>query len=50
METTETHCQMLGLISGQVTVTLTCNSDSRDVPAENKDVIFENLFDTQSNK
>lgn len=50
MEITETHCQMVGFISGRATVALTCNSDSWDVPPGNKDVIFENLFNTQSNK
>jgi hypothetical protein len=39
-------CQMLGFISGRVTVTLTGNSDSWDVPQENKAAIFENLFNT----
>jgi hypothetical protein len=46
----ETYCQMIGFISGQVTALLTCGSDSRRVPRENNDVIFENLFTTQSNK
>jgi hypothetical protein len=41
-------CQMLGFISGRVTVTLTGNSDSWDVPQENKAAIFENLFNTQT--
>jgi hypothetical protein len=46
----ETYCQMIGFISGQVTALLTCGSDSRGVPRENNDVFFENLFTTQSNK
>src|SRR6267378_2453401 len=41
-------CQMLGFISGRVTVTLIGNSDSWDVPPENKAAIFENLFNTQT--
>jgi hypothetical protein len=50
MEITETHCQTLGSISGRVTAALTCNPDSWDASHENKDVIFENLFATESNQ
>jgi len=39
---------MLGFISGRVSVTLTGNSDSWEVPPENKAAIFENLFNTQT--
>jgi len=39
---------MLGFISGRVTVTLTGNSDSWDVPAENKAAVFENQFNTHA--
>src|SRR6266446_4235175 len=39
---------MLGFICGRVSVTLTGNSDSWDVPPENKAAIFENLFNTQT--
>jgi len=41
-------CQVLGFISGRVTVTLIGNSDSCDVPPENKATIFENLLNTQT--
>ena len=50
MEIIETHCQMLGFISGRVTVALTCNSDSWDFSPGNEDVILEKPFDAQSNK
>jgi len=41
MEITETHCQLLGFISGRVTVALTCNPDYWDAPHENEDVSIE---------
>jgi hypothetical protein len=47
MEITATYCQGLGFISRRVTVALTCNSDSWDFSPENKDLSFENLFNTQ---
>ena len=50
MEITETHCQMLGFVSGRVTVALTCNPDSWDAPHENEDVSIEKPFVTESNQ